>query len=104
MYSLDSGVTFDPFDLSADVNPEGVVSALASGKYSTALMMSFKLNERELIVKSVESVPPDDGQSSPVQIKVTCSLPQSNVMLISVCFHRNFNLNQPSVMVQCVSP
>ena len=62
------------------MTPEGVELALAEKSYSAAVMMSFRLNERELIVRSVEAVPVDDSESRPpiagvVQIGFTCILP-----------------------------
>ena len=62
IYSLDRGVVFDPYDLSIEVTPDGVAQALAEGKLSDALMMSFRLNETELIVRSVEAIPIADGE------------------------------------------
>ena len=53
---------FDPYDLSIDVTPEGVASALKERKFSDALMMSFRLNERQLIVKSLEAIPLHDSE------------------------------------------
>ena len=53
---------FDPYDLSIEVTPDGVAQALAEGKLSDALMMSFRLNETELIVRSVEAIPIADGE------------------------------------------
>ncbi len=62
IYSLDRGVVFDPYDLSIDVTPEGVSRAISHGQFSDALMMSFRLNERELIVTSVEAIPVKDSE------------------------------------------
>ncbi len=62
IYSLDSGVSFDPFDLAEDVTPEGVQSALIAKKFSAALMMSFRLNERALMIEAVEAVPVEDSK------------------------------------------
>jgi periodic tryptophan protein 2 len=62
MYTLDSGVTFDPFDLSADVNPDSIEVALKGAHYSDAVMMSFKLNEKPLITRSLEAIPLPDGE------------------------------------------
>lgn len=63
IYALDSGVTFDPFDLSEDITPDGIELALNSAHYSNAVMMSFKLNEKQLIIKSLEAVPPADSKT-----------------------------------------
>ena len=53
---------FDPYDLSIEVTPEGMSQALAEGKLTDALMMSFRLNEMELIMRSVEAVPIQDSE------------------------------------------
>ena len=57
-------MTFDPFDLSMDVDPEGIELSLSNACYSDAVMMSFKLNETELIARSMEAVPYDDSKYS----------------------------------------
>ncbi len=62
IYTLDRGVVFDPYDLSIDVTPEGISQALAEGQLVDALMMSFRLNEKECIVRSVEAVPMQDSE------------------------------------------
>lgn len=63
IYSLDSGVTFDPFDLSEDITPDNIELALNNAHYSNAVMMSFKLNEKQLITRSLEAVPPTDSKT-----------------------------------------
>lgn len=62
IYSLDEGVAFDPFDLSEEITPEGVAKALEEGNFSTALMMSFRLNEKSLLTSSLEAVPISDSK------------------------------------------
>lgn len=62
IYSLDSAGMddFDPFDLDIDVTPQNVEELLHETKpdYLKALVMSFRLNERNLIRKVYETVPP----------------------------------------------
>ncbi len=53
---------FDPYDLSIEVTPAGISRALAGGQLSDALMMSFRLNERVLLVKCVEAIPVQDSE------------------------------------------
>lgn len=62
IYSLDEGVVFDPYDLSEEVTPEGVAKALAEGNFSAALMMSFRLNEKNLLINSLEATPISDSK------------------------------------------
>lgn len=56
IYSVDSGMIFDPFDLDIDITPEGVNEMLAEKEYLTALVMAFRLNEQYLIAKVFESI------------------------------------------------
>ncbi|XP_075234743.1 periodic tryptophan protein 2 homolog [Lycorma delicatula] len=58
IYSLDSGHIFDPFQLEIGITPDSTKSVLKEEKYSEALMMSLRLNERNLIQEVIESVPP----------------------------------------------
>lgn len=53
---------FDPYDLTADITPKAISIALEEKRYGAALMMSFKLNERDLLVKCIEAVPIRDGK------------------------------------------
>jgi len=64
VYSLDSNLVFDPFDLDMDITPSNVKSTLARGEYSTALMLSFRLNEQNLIQEVLENIPVSDGRCS----------------------------------------
>ena len=74
MYSLDAGVTFDPFDLSMEVTRDNVLSTLREKHYSAALGMSFRLNEKDLIVSVMESIPTADGMLS---LRRSLSLPNT---------------------------
>ncbi|KAF5314620.1 hypothetical protein D9611_007160 [Ephemerocybe angulata] len=60
IYSLDETVTFDPFDLSLDLTPQSVLEVLAAREYLKALVMAFRLNEKPIIQRVYESVPPSD--------------------------------------------
>ena len=55
------GLVFDPYDLSEEVTPDSISQAITEKKYLRALVMSFRLNEAQLIAKAVESVPLADG-------------------------------------------
>ncbi|XP_071951728.1 periodic tryptophan protein 2 homolog [Antedon mediterranea] len=57
VYSLNSSLTFDPFELSVNVTPDAVMHELKEGQWSSALMLSFRLNEANLIQRVVESIP-----------------------------------------------
>lgn len=60
IYSLDDALLFDPFDLEIDITPESVAAMLNSQEYLRSLCMAFRLNERPLIHKVYETVPPED--------------------------------------------
>lgn len=57
VYSLDSSLTFDPYDLTLDLTPELVFEALNKEDWSTALMLSHRLNEKKIIQQVVETIP-----------------------------------------------
>ena len=59
------GLVFDPYDLSHEITPDGIVEAIADSKFSAALVMSLRLNDVELITRSVESIPIRDGEKIP---------------------------------------
>ncbi len=57
IFSIDDRVIFDPFDLDMDVTPESTLEMLKEKDYLSALVMSFRLNERYLIHQVYESIP-----------------------------------------------
>lgn len=61
IFSQDSGILFDPFDLSVDVTPSAVQEAMLMRQYSNALVMALKLNDELLVIRSMETVPIDEG-------------------------------------------
>lgn len=62
IFSTDSFVVFDPFDLDMDVTPESVAEALQERSWVFALVMAFRLNEEYLIDRVVETIPVADVQ------------------------------------------
>ncbi|KAI9316685.1 WD40 repeat-like protein [Dichotomocladium elegans] len=58
IYSLDDAILFDPFDLEIDITPEAVMEALEDQEYLRALCMAFRLNEKAVIHKVFEAIPP----------------------------------------------
>ena len=62
VYSLDTGLVFDPYDLSEEVTPEGILVAILERKFSAALAMSLRLNDTKLVTRAVEAVPCSDGE------------------------------------------
>ncbi|KAK2748503.1 hypothetical protein FQN57_000636 [Myotisia sp. PD_48] len=81
VYSIDNDMVFDPFDLDVSITPDSILATVAAAKKSTllsssrassdhsatsdssflkALVMSFRLNESELIRAVYESIPPNE--------------------------------------------
>ncbi|NWS04589.1 PWP2 protein, partial [Motacilla alba] len=66
LYSLDSGLVFDPFELDIDVTPSNIHKTLTQKEYTVAIVMAFKLNEKKLIQEVIEAVPSSE-------VDVVCS-------------------------------
>ncbi|NXC79465.1 PWP2 protein, partial [Cercotrichas coryphoeus] len=66
LYSLDSGVIFDPFELDIDVTPSNIRKTLSQKEFTMAIVMAFKLNEKKLIQEVIEAVPSSE-------VDVVCS-------------------------------
>uniref|UniRef100_A0A8C5T476 Small-subunit processome Utp12 domain-containing protein n=1 Tax=Malurus cyaneus samueli TaxID=2593467 RepID=A0A8C5T476_9PASS len=66
LYSLDSGLIFDPFELDIDVTPSNIHKTLRQKEYTMAIVMAFKLNEKKLIQEVIEAVPSSE-------VDVVCS-------------------------------
>ncbi|KAF2245835.1 WD40 repeat-like protein [Trematosphaeria pertusa] len=60
IYSLDTTFQFDPFDLDITVTPSTTLSTLAQKEYLKALVMAFRLNERNLVRRVYEATPVTD--------------------------------------------
>ena len=57
MYSLDTSLIFDPYDLSADITPAAIRETLTRQDYSLALIQALRLNEDALIAMVLERTP-----------------------------------------------
>ncbi|RNA14795.1 periodic tryptophan 2 -like protein [Brachionus plicatilis] len=57
IYSLDTSLIFDPFDLDMDITPKTIKSTLNNQDYSLALMQALRLNEEALITQVLEKTP-----------------------------------------------
>ncbi|ODA78384.1 hypothetical protein RJ55_05765 [Drechmeria coniospora] len=61
IYSLDTTVAFDPFDLSMEITPASTLNVLENeGDYLKALVMAFRLNDAGLVKRVFQAVPPAD--------------------------------------------
>ncbi|KAJ3417297.1 hypothetical protein HDV05_005753 [Chytridiales sp. JEL 0842] len=58
VYSLDETIMFDPFDLEIDITPQSIMEVLEEQKdYLRALVMAFRLGERQFTEKVLDTVP-----------------------------------------------
>ena len=60
VYSTDTPLVFDPFDLGIDTTPTTALEALAVNDYVRALTIAFRLNEESLIDRIHASIPSND--------------------------------------------
>uniref|UniRef100_A0A2K5ZU66 PWP2 small subunit processome component n=1 Tax=Mandrillus leucophaeus TaxID=9568 RepID=A0A2K5ZU66_MANLE len=70
IYSLDTRVLFDPFELDTSVTPGRVREALRQQDFTRAILMALRLNESKLVQEALEAVP-----SGEIEV-VTSSLPE----------------------------
>jgi periodic tryptophan protein 2 len=58
LYSLDDAIMFDPYDLEIDITPDSIMEVLHDGSdYLRALVMSFRLGEKEITQTVFEHIP-----------------------------------------------
>lgn len=57
IYSLDTQMLFDPFELDTSVTPGQIRAALRQRDFTRAILMALRLNERKLVQEALESVP-----------------------------------------------
>ncbi|KAK2089791.1 U3 snoRNP protein [Saguinus oedipus] len=60
IYSLDTRVLFDPFELDTSVTPRRVREALRQHDFTRAILMALRLNESKLVQEALEAVPRDE--------------------------------------------
>ncbi|KXX74157.1 Periodic tryptophan protein 2 [Madurella mycetomatis] len=61
IYSLDSTIQFDPFDLNMEITPASTLAVLEQERdYLKALVMAFRLNEAGLIQRVFQAIPYTD--------------------------------------------
>uniref|UniRef100_A0A8C8YGD5 Periodic tryptophan protein 2 homolog n=1 Tax=Prolemur simus TaxID=1328070 RepID=A0A8C8YGD5_PROSS len=57
IYSLDTQMLFDPFELDTSITPGRVREALRQQEFTRAILMALRLNEDKLVQEALESVP-----------------------------------------------
>lgn len=70
LYSLDSAMVFDPYDLDLEVTPHSVRRQLRLREWAAAVVLAFRLNEEALKQEVLEAVPQDQGRSRPLSLVV----------------------------------
>ena len=60
VYSLDTALQFDPFDLDLDITPSTTLHAVKEKDFLRALVMAFRLSEQPLIRRVYEATPVND--------------------------------------------
>ncbi len=63
IYSLDSTIAFNPYDLDMETTIEQALEYLNNHQLGKALVCSLRLNEDELVQRVLETVLPSDGKS-----------------------------------------
>lgn len=62
IYSLDTQMLFDPFELDTSVTPGRIRAALRQRDFTRAILMAVRLNEKKLLEETLESVPWDESE------------------------------------------
>eukprot|EP00794_Sanderia_malayensis_P007000 gene6999-7785_t len=60
IYSLDSSVSFNPYDLSMETTVEQALKYMHEGQLGNALVCSLRLNEDDIVERVLESIVPAD--------------------------------------------
>ena len=60
VYSLDTALSFDPFDLDIEITPSSTLNVLKQKDFLLALVMAFRLNEAPVIRRVYEGIPVSD--------------------------------------------
>ena len=60
LFSLESNMIFDPFELDEDVTPKATRQHVRNSNYNIALSMALRLNETDLIREVMEQIPPEE--------------------------------------------
>uniref|UniRef100_A0A671YVE7 PWP2 small subunit processome component n=1 Tax=Sparus aurata TaxID=8175 RepID=A0A671YVE7_SPAAU len=90
VYSLDSTLVFDPYDLDLDVTPASIRKQLRLKDWTSAIVLAFRLNEKALKQEVLETVPHEE-------IPVVCaSLPDIYVEkllgFVAACLEKSGHL------------
>lgn len=60
IYSLDDMLEFDPFDLEMDITPETIAETVERKEYLKAMVMAFRLGEKQVVSSVYHAVPAAD--------------------------------------------
>jgi hypothetical protein len=62
IYSLDASLWFDPFQLDMAVTPASIREALKRGENTLALASAIRLNEANVTLEAIETIPLTEGE------------------------------------------
>uniref|UniRef100_A0A6P7HF49 Periodic tryptophan protein 2 homolog n=1 Tax=Diabrotica virgifera virgifera TaxID=50390 RepID=A0A6P7HF49_DIAVI len=72
LYALNNSYVFDPWDLQIGITPEAIREAIKEEEYGSALVMSLKLNEINLVQEVIETIPVKDVELLVADLKENC--------------------------------
>ncbi|EGC29042.1 hypothetical protein DICPUDRAFT_159422 [Dictyostelium purpureum] len=101
IYSLDDFLFFDPTDLSIDINPENILLELKKKNYLKSLVMSIKLNEKEIIEQVFESIPFEEVQLVCQEFPIYYL--KNFIQFLSAYFEKNQHLEYQMKWVKLIS-
>lgn len=87
MYALDSGLTFDPTDLTEALTPAAFHQALAGRAFVRALLIALRLNDTTLLKHGLMSVPP--GQLNTVAAQLPAMFMQQILTSLVECLEES---------------
>ncbi|KAK2509227.1 hypothetical protein MC885_009195 [Smutsia gigantea] len=88
IYSLDTQMLFDPFQLDTSISPRQIRAALRQRDFTRAVLMAFRLNERKLLQEALEAVPWNE-----IEV-VSSSLPELYVEKVLEFLASSFELSR----------
>ena len=79
IFSLDTKMFFDPFELELEITPASTRKALKTGEdFGRALLMSLRLNEHDLVREILEQIPVNEIDLVILNILVTINITEGS--------------------------
>ena len=92
VYSLDTALQFDPFDLDLDITPSTTLQAVKEKDFLRALVMAFRLSEQPLVRRVYEATPVNDVSFVVKQLPTVYRLLRFVAQATDESPHLEFNL------------